>query len=56
MIDWNNEFQYQITMSLVRKLSRDGIIYDDECKKIDTIMLNKYKPVLGTLLAGKSLS
>ena len=54
--EWNNEFQYQITMSLVRRLKENGTISDNEYKQIDTIMLEKYKPILGTLLSGKPLT
>lgn len=54
--EWNNEFQYQITMSLVRRLKENETISDNEYKQIDTIMLEKYKPILGTLLSGKPLT
>lgn len=54
--EWNNEFQYQITMSLVRRLKENGTISDNEYKQIDTIMLEKYRPILGTLLSGKPLN
>ena len=54
--EWNNEFQYQLTMSLVRRLKNNGTISDNEYKQIDTIMLEKYKPILGTLLSGKPLT
>ena len=54
--EYSNEFQYQITMSLVRQLKINGTISEDEYKKIDTIMLKKYRPILGTLLSGKSLT
>lgn len=54
--DWNNEFQYQLTMSLVRQLKSGGTISDNEYKQIDTIMLRKYRPILGTLLSGKPLT
>lgn len=54
--DWNNEFQYQLTMSLVRQLKENGTISDNEYKQIDTIMLRKYRPILGTLLSGKPLT
>ena len=54
--EWNNEFQYQITMSLVRRLKENGTISDNEYKQIDTIMLKKYRPILGTLLSGKPLT
>ena len=54
--EWNDEFQYQLTMSFVRRLKENGTISDNEYKQIDTIMLEKYKPILGTLLAGNSLT
>lgn len=54
--EWNNEFQYQITMSLVRRLKNNGTVSDNEYTQIDTIMLEKYRPILGTLLSGKPLT
>ena len=54
--EWNDEFQYQLTRSLVRQLKENGTISDNEYKQIDTIMLEKYKPILGTLLSGKPLT
>jgi hypothetical protein len=49
---FKREMNYQITMSFVRVLKNSGIISDDEYNKIDTIMLNKHRPVIGTLLSG----
>lgn len=54
--EYSNEFQYQLTMSLVRQLKENGTISANEYKQIETIMLKKYRPVLGTLLAGNSLT
>ena len=54
--EWGDEFQYQITMSLVRQLKNNGTISDNEYKQIDTIMLRKYRPILGTLLSGNPLT
>ncbi len=54
--EYSNEFQYQLTMSLVRQLKENGTISDNEYKQIDTIMLRKYRPVLGTLLSGNPLT
>lgn len=54
--EWNNEFQYQLTMSFVRRLKENGTISDNEYKQIDTIMLEKYRPILGTLLSGNPLT
>ena len=54
--EYSNEFQYQLTMSLVRQLKKSGTISDNEYKQIDTIMLEKYRPVLGTLLSSNPLT
>ncbi len=56
----NSEFEreraYQTTMSLVRQLKNNGTVTDEEYRKIDTIMLEKYRPILGTLLSGNHLT
>ncbi len=56
----NTEFEreraYQTTMSLVRQLKNNGTVTDEEYRKIDTIMLEKYHPILGTLLSGNGLT
>lgn len=54
--DFNNEMNYGITMSYVKKLKKAGIITADEYNKIDTIMLQKYRPILGRLLSGTTLT
>jgi len=43
-------------MSLVRQLKKNGAVTDEEYRKIDTIMLEKYRPILGTLLSGNPLT
>ena len=55
-MDFNSEMNYQITMSYVRQLKRNGAITEEEYRKINTIMLKKYRPILGTLLSGNSLT
>ncbi len=54
--EFNSEMNYQITMSYVRQLRKNGTVTDEEYRKIDTIMLKKYRPILGTLLSGNSLT
>lgn len=51
-----NEKLYQATMYMVRKLFEDGIITEEEYRQIDTIFLEKYHPIFGTLLSGISLT
>ncbi len=54
--DFEREKAYQTTMSLVRQLKKNGAVTDEEYRKIDTIMLEKYRPILGTLLSGNPLT
>ena len=51
-----NEKLYQTTMYMVRKLFEDGIVTEEEYRQIDTIFLEKYHPIFGTLLSGISLT
>lgn len=47
---------YLVSCSVAKSMLREGIISEEEYKEIDTILLEKYRPVLGTLLAGRPLS
>ncbi|MCD8096420.1 MAG: hypothetical protein LUE12_09925 [Ruminococcus sp.] len=49
--EFKNEKLYQTTMHLVRKMLSEGIISEEEYCKIDTIFLEKYRPVFGTLFS-----
>lgn len=51
-----NEKLYQTTMHLARKMLEEGIISEEEYRQIDTIFLEKYKPVFGTLFSDISLT
>lgn len=53
--DFEREKAYQTTMSLVRQLRKNGTFTDEDYRRIDTMMLEKYRPILGTLLSGKPL-
>ena len=46
---------YQMSLSVAKTMLRKGIISEEEYSEIDTILLQKYQPILGTLLAGKPL-
>ena len=46
---------YLMSLSVAKTMLKKGIISEDEYSEIDTILLEKYRPVLGTLLAGKPL-
>jgi hypothetical protein len=43
-------------MHLARKMLIEGIISEVEYRQIDTIFLEKYKPVFGTLFSDISLT
>lgn len=47
-----DEKLYQATMSMARRMLGDGLISEEEYRQIDTIFLEKYRPVFGTLSAG----
>ncbi len=46
-----NEKLYQATMSVARRMKENGLISEEEYHQIDTIFLEKYHPVFGTLLS-----
>ena len=43
------EMMYQATMSIARKMLRDGLIYEDEYRQIDTMFIEIYQPKMGVL-------
>ncbi len=49
------ELRYRMSLSVARALLEDGVIGEEEYREIDAILLKRHHPVLGTLLAGKSL-
>ena len=48
---FRNEKLYQTTMHIARKMLADGIISEEEYRRIDEIFLEKYNPVFGTLFS-----
>lgn len=42
---------YQATMSMVRRMLEKGFISEEEYHQIDTMFLEKYRPVFGTLFS-----
>ena len=40
---------YQATMSMVRRMLAEGLITEEEYRQIDTMFLEKYRPLFGTL-------
>ncbi len=50
------EKNYQAAMLCFRQMLESGKISQEEYEQIDTIMLEKYRPLLGTLFADVSLT
>lgn len=53
---FNDEKLYQATMAVAKSMLTKGLITSEEYALIDTKMLEKYRPILGTLLANTSLT
>ena len=49
--EFRNEKLYQTTMHLAKKMLEEGVVSEEEYRRIDTIFLEKYKPVFGTLFS-----
>lgn len=54
--EFRNEKLYQTTMSIARKMLKEGIVSEEEYRQIDAIFLEKYRPVFGTLLSDIALT
>ena len=53
--EFEAEKLYYISMSIAKSMLEKGIIDEEVLAIIDTKLLEKYRPTLGTLLAGKPL-
>ena len=53
---FRNEKLYQVTMHMARRMLSQGLISEEEYRQIDTIFLEKYQPVFGTLFSGMPLT
>jgi hypothetical protein len=47
---------YQTTMNVAGRMLSQGLISEEEYCQIDTIFLEKYRPVFGTLFSAMSLT
>jgi len=48
---FEREKDYRVALSIAEIMLRQGLITDQECHKIDTILVEKYRPVFGGLCA-----
>lgn len=53
---FRNEKLYQATMSLARSMLEKSMISEEDYHEFDTIMLEKYQPIFGTLFSDISLN
>jgi len=54
--EFRAERLYLMSLSVAKSMLKKGVISEDEFMQIDTILLKKYRPTLGTLLSGKPLT
>ena len=53
--EFHAEKMYLLCLGAAKEMLKRGIISEEEFTHIDTILLEKYKPTLSTLLSGKDL-
>lgn len=53
---FEREKLYQATMNMFRSMLKKGLITEEQYAIIDTKMLQKYQPLLGTLFAAQPLT
>lgn len=53
--EFHAEKMYLLCLGAAKEMLKRGIISEEEFTQIDTILLEKYKPTLSTLLSGKDL-
>ena len=46
---FKGESNYRLSMSIAKTMLEEGLLTKQEYDKIDTIMLRKYRPILGSL-------
>ena len=54
--EFRAELRYRMSLSVAKTMLEKGVISEKEFSEIDTILLKKYRPTLGTLLSGKPLT
>jgi len=51
---FNRERLYQASISVTRTMFQKGLLDEDTYYRMDTFLLEKYKPLLGNFINGKS--
>jgi len=50
--DFRRERLYQASIAVARTMHKNGLTTEDELCQIDTIFIEKYRPLLGSLKVG----
>ena len=50
-LEFQREKLYRVALSIAKSMLKNALISEEEYRQIDTILLEKYKPTLGTLLS-----
>lgn len=53
--EFRAEMRYRMSLAVARAMLEEGSITEEEYSEIDAMLLQKHRPILGTLLAGKTL-
>lgn len=53
--EFHAEKMYLLCLGTAKTMLKKGVISEEEFTKIGTMLLEKYKPTLSTLLSGKDL-
>ena len=53
---FEREKMYQATMGMVRRMLSEGLISAEEYAQMERIVLEKYKPMIGSVYAGQTLT
>lgn len=53
---FRNELLYQTTMSITKSMLEKGVISEEDYHEIDTIILEKYQPIFGTIFSDLHLN
>jgi len=54
--EFEAELMYRMSAAVAREMRAKGLATEEEYQKVDKLLLEKYRPVLGMLLAGKPLT
>lgn len=54
--EFESELMYCMSLSVAKSMLKKGLVTEDEYRQIDTILIKKHRPLLGTLLSENPLT